>query len=331
MQITVTGAGGFLGRRLVQKLLEKGTIADAGGKPQPITRIVACDLALQQAGPGSADPRIEQVEADASDPAVISRIITEQTRAVFHLAAVVSVGAEEDFDLGMRINFDGTRALLDACRRRAPGCRFMFASSVAVYGGDFPETILDGTAVAPQTSYGMQKAVGELLINDFSRRGFIDGRCLRLPTIVVRPGRPNKAASSFASSIMRDPLEGKDVICPVGPDTSVGVLSPAKVIESFIHAQTIPPADWGFTRAVQLPGITLTVRDMLAALKEVAGENVARRVRFEPDPRIEKIVYGWPTRFGSVKAQRLGFSADRAMADVIRAFIADDLHGKFVA
>ena len=280
---------------------------------------------------GKAFPtRIERVEADASDPAVIARIIAPQTRAVFHLAAVVSVGAEEDFELGMRVNFDGTRALLETCRHRSPGCSFLFASSVAVYGGDLPETVEDGTALAPQTSYGMQKAVGEFLIDDYSRRGFIDGRCLRLPTVVVRPGKPNKAASSFASSIMREPLEGREVICPVSPDTSVCVISPRKVIEGFLHAQMIPAADWGFTRALPLPGITLSVGDMLAALEQVAGPRVAKRVRFEIDPRIEKIVYGWPTRFRSEKAQRLGFAPDSGMEEVVRAFIADELGGKFI-
>jgi nucleoside-diphosphate-sugar epimerase len=327
MQITVTGAGGFLGRRLVQQLLARGTIIDPTGKPQPITKIVTCDLVLP---PGPADPRVERVEADASDAAVIARIITPQTRAVFHLAAIVSVGAEEDFELGMRVNFDGTHALLEACRKTAPGCAFLFASSVAVYGGDLPEVVEDATALTPQTSYGMQKAVGEFLINDYSRKGFIDGRALRLPTVVVRPGKPNKAASSFASSIMREPLEGREVVCPVSPETSVCVVSPRKVVEGFLHAQTLPAADWGFTRGIPLPGFTLSVRDMLAALETVAGKSVAKRVRFEPDARIEKIVYGWPTRFRSARAQRLGFTPDKAMEDVIRAFIADDLNGKFV-
>jgi nucleoside-diphosphate-sugar epimerase len=327
MQVTVTGAGGFLGRRLVQQLLTRGSIADRTGKLQPITKIIACDLSL---GAGHSDARVERVEADVSDPNVIARIITPQTAAVFHLAAVVSVSAEEDFDLGMRIYFDGTRALLEACRRRTPGCGFLFASSAAVYGGDLPPVVEDGTALAPQTSYGMQKAVGEFLINDYSRRGFIDGRCLRLPTIVVRPGKPNKAASAFASSIIREPLEGREVVCPVPRETSVCILSPAKVVEGFLHAQTIPAGDWGYTRALPLPGTTLSVGDMLAALEQLAGPRVAGRVRFKVDSRIEKIVYGWPTRFRSEKARRLGFTPDAAMKDVIEAFIVQDLDGKFV-
>jgi nucleoside-diphosphate-sugar epimerase len=327
MHVTITGAGGFIGKRLVQQLLQRGMIVDSTGQARPIEKIVACDLSLANL---PADPRVERIEADTSDSAVIARMVTAKTRAVFHLAAVVSVGAEEDFELGMRVNLDATRALLEACRHVAKGAHFLFASSAAVYGGELPPVVEDGIALAPQTSYGTQKAIGEMLISDYSRRGFVDGRALRLPTVVVRPGKPNKAASTFASSIIRDPLEGRDVICPVAPDTTMCLISPRKVVEAFIHAQTIPAADWGWTRAVQLPGFTLTVRQMLAALEEIAGANVVSRVHFETDPRIERIVYGWPAAFRSAKAQRLGFTADSAMQDVIRAFIADDLNGKFV-
>jgi nucleoside-diphosphate-sugar epimerase len=328
MHVTVTGAGGFIGRRLVGELLRRGSLAAPDGSPRAITKVVACDLSLASL---PADPRLERVEADVSDPAVLPRVVTGQTGAVFHLAAVVSVGAEEDFELGMRVNFDTTRALLDACRRTAPGASFCFASSVAVYGGALPAVVPDGTEPAPQTSYGTQKAVGELLIHDYSRRGFVDGRSLRLPTIVVRPGKPNKAASTFASSIVRDPLEGREVACPVPPETSMCLLSPRKVVEAFLHVQAVPAKELGWTRAVQLPGLTLTVRQILAALQEVAGERVVRRVRFEPDERIMRIVRTWPTAFEAAHARRLGITADASMQDVIRAFIADELGGKFVA
>jgi nucleoside-diphosphate-sugar epimerase len=327
MHVTVTGAGGFIGRRLIQQLLRRGSLIDAGGNSQPITKIIACDLSLASL---EADPRVERIEADISSPSVIAQIVPRETRAVFHLAAVVSVGAEEDFELGMRINLDTTRALLERCRLAAKRPHFLFASSAAVYGGDLPTLVEDGQALAPQTSYGAQKAIGELLINDYSRRGFVDGRCLRLPTIVVRPGKPNKAASTFASSIIRDPLEGREVICPVPAEAMMCLLSPRKVVEAFIHAQAIPAADLGWTRVVQLPGISLTIRQMLLALEEVAGANVVRRVRFERDARIEKIVCGWPAAFHSAKAERLGFAADESFQDVIRAFIADDLDGRFV-
>jgi nucleoside-diphosphate-sugar epimerase len=328
MHVTVTGAGGFIGRKLVEELLRRGTIADANGESQPVTRLVACDLSL---GAFPVDSRIERVEADVCDPRVIDRIVTPQTRAVFHLAAVVSVGAEDDFELGMRVNLDTTRALLDACRRVARSASFLFASSVAVYGGELPAIVDDGLAPAPQTSYGAQKAMSELLINDYSRRAFVDGRALRLPTIVVRPGAPNKAASTFASSIIREPLQGRQVVCPVSADTPMCLLSPRKVVEALLHAQAIPADRFGWTRVVQLPGFTSNVRQMLEALKQTAGANVARRVRFEPDAQIQKIIDGWATAFRAQKAHALGFSADQSMQEVIRAFIEDDLNGKFLA
>src|SRR5579871_885076 len=190
MQVTVTGAGGFIGRRLVKQLLERGTIADAQGRPQQISKVVACDLSVAGL---PEDSRVERVEADTSNPDVIARVINDQTAAVFHLAAIVSVGAEEDFDLGMKVNLDSTRALLERCRSHGKKPSFVFASSVAVYGGEMPPVLEDHTAPTPQTSYGTQKAICELLISDYSRKGFVDGRSLRLPTIVVRPGKPNKA------------------------------------------------------------------------------------------------------------------------------------------
>jgi len=328
MQVTITGAGGFIGKRLVRQLLAKGTLADPQGAQRPIEKILACDLTLAGL---PEDPRVSKLEADTSNPDVINRIITDQTSAIFHLAAIVSVGAEEDFDLGMKVNLETTRALLERSRHLGKKPRFVFASSVAVYGGEMPPILEDHTAPTPQTSYGTQKAICELLISDYSRKGFIDGRSLRLPTIVVRPGKPNKAASTFASSIIRDPLEGRVVSCPVPADTSMFLLSPRKVVEAFIKAHEMPSEKWGMIRALQLPGLTLSVRQMLQALQEVAGQTVANRVRFEPDPRIEKIVYGWPTAFRATRAQALGFTADASMHDIIKAFIEDDLNGKFVS
>jgi nucleoside-diphosphate-sugar epimerase len=327
MQVTVTGAGGFIGRRLVRQLLQRGAIADSQGNLQPISKLLACDLTLSGL---PENPRLERLEADTSNTDVIAKIINHQTEAVFHLAAIVSVGAEEDFDLGMRINLDATRALLERSRRLGKKPSFVFASSVAVYGGEMPPVLEDHTAPTPQTSYGTQKAICELLINDYSRKGFVDGRSLRLPTIVVRPGKPNKAASTFASSIIREPLQGSEVSCPVPADTSMFLLSPRKVVEAFIQAQAMPASKWGVTRALQLPGLTLSVRQMLEALEQVAGPGVAKRVRFEPEPRIEKIVYGWPTAFKATRAQQLGFTADRSMHDIIKAFIEDDLNGNYV-
>jgi nucleoside-diphosphate-sugar epimerase len=329
MRVLVTGGGGFIGSRLVEKLLEKGALNGADGAPQAIDEIVACDQCAPPHLP--KDTRYRFVEGDVSDAGFLDSLLTPQTRFVFHLAAVVSVAAEEDFDLGMRINLHGILSLLELCRALGTCPRLMFASSAAVYGGDLPQVIEDGTALVPQTSYGMQKAVSEFFINDYSRRGLIDGRCLRLPTVAVRPGKPNKAASSFASSIIREPLEGREVSCPVAAQTEVCILSPRRVVENFIRAAELPSADWGYSRVAQLPGITLTVADMTAALERIAGERVARRVRFEPDAAIEKIVSGWPTRFDSQRARQLGFHADNNIEEVLNAFIEDDLKGRIVS
>jgi nucleoside-diphosphate-sugar epimerase len=203
----------------------------------------------------------------------------------------------------------------------------VFASSVAVYGGDMPEVLDDATILTPQTSYGAQKAAGELLLNDYSRKGFVDGRALRLPTIVVRPGRPNRAASTFASSIIREPLAGQQAICPVERDAEMYVLSPRRVIQDLIHAFELPAADFGMTRMLTLPGITVSIGEMVDALEAVAGAEVARRIQWQPDARIQKIVAGWPARFDARRARAMGFEPDTDVAEIIRAHIEDELGG----
>jgi D-erythronate 2-dehydrogenase len=254
-------------------------------------------------------------------------VIRDNVDGVFHLAAIVSANAEEDFDLGVRVNLEGTRNVLEACRALPQPARLVFASSVAVYGGDMPEVLDDGTILTPQTSYGTQKAIGELLLNDYSRKGFVDGRALRLPTIVVRPGKPNKAASTFASSIIREPLAGEDAICPVARDAAMYILSPRRVVAALIRAFELPPAAFGMTRMLTLPGITVSIGAMVDALEQVAGERVARRVRWEPDPVIQRIVAGWPAAFDARRARAMGFEADPDVASIIRAHIEDELGG----
>lgn len=330
MKVLVTGGTGFIGRRIVAALLERGTITTSGGEDVAITKVLAADIAEPQQ-PMPDDPRLETTYGDFSGEGAAAALVDADTAAVFHLAAIVSGEAEQDFDKGMRVNLDGARRLLDACRALGTRPRVVFASSVAVYGGDMPDVIEDDTPITPQTSYGAQKMICEYLIGDYSRKGFIDGRALRLPTIVVRPGRPNAAASSFASSILREPLQGVEVTCPVGADTGVWVLSPRQVVKSFLHAEALPEEAWGFNRGLFLPGMTVSVGDMIAALRDVAGDAVAARVRFEPDPFIERIVYGWPTRFAPRRGESMGFEADRDLRDVIRAFVEDDLGGDYVA
>lgn len=330
MRVVVTGGAGFLGSRLVAALLDRGSLITSSGEEKTIDEVLVADIA-PPARPFPDDNRLMTRYGDFSEADAANQLINEDTGAVFHLAAIVSGEAEQDFDKGVRVNLHGTQQILEACRQRAERPRLVFASSVAVYGGDMPDVIDDMTPLTPQTSYGSQKAMGELLVNDYSRKGFVDGRALRLPTIVVRPGKPNAAASSFASSILREPLQGEEVRCPVSPKTGVWLLSPRRVVACLLHAADLEADAWGSSRSVALPGMTVTVEEMMKALARVAGDNVAARVRFEPDPFIEKIVYGWPTRFTTARGQAMGFRADERFEDVIEAFIEDDLGGKYVA
>ncbi|MCX4162461.1 MULTISPECIES: D-erythronate dehydrogenase [Paraburkholderia] len=321
MKVLITGGAGFLGQRLARELLARGTLKDAEGKPQSITELVLLDV-VRAADAG--DSRVRTEVGDIADRSVLERAIDGRTAAIFHLAAIVSGQAEADLDLGMRINLDASRLLLETCRQRGHRPRVVFTSSVAVYGGDMPEIVQNDTALNPQSSYGAQKAIAELLLNDYTRRGFIDGRVLRLPTISVRPGKPNAAASSFASGIIREPLNGVTAVCPVAGSTRVWLLSPRKAIESLIAGLEIDAALLGMQRALNLPGISVSVDEMVAALREVAGDTVAQRIVWEPDARTEKIVSSWPGRWDTTRAERLGLTGDRTFAEVIRAYIDDE-------
>lgn len=322
MNVLITGGGGFLGSRLARRLLERGTLADAQGRQQKISKIVLFDTAFPAQDAG--DARIERVAGDLSDRQTVERVVTPDVQSVFHLAAVVSGGAEADFDLGMRVNLDGTRWLFERLRACQAPPRLVFTSSVAAFGGPLPEVLDDGTIAAPSTSYGTQKVIGEYLIADFSRKGFLDGRALRLPTVVVRPGKPNAAASSFASSIIREPLNGVDTACPVSADTGVWLLSPRRVIDAFVHAHDLPESAWQVSRTVNLPGITASVREMVDAMGRIAGTERMKHVLWQPDPRIEAIVSTWPGRFQTPRALEMGFQADPDVDTVIRQYIEDE-------
>jgi len=316
MNVLITGGGGFIGSRLARALLARGTL---GG--EPLDRLTLLDGAFPYE---LKDPRLQIVKGDIAERATIERVATLDTQAVFHLAAVVSGGAEADFDLGMRVNLDGTRLLLERLRQCARPPRLVFASSVAAFGGELPAVLDDSTTPLPQTSYGTQKVVAEYLVADYSRKGFLDGRALRLPTIVVRAGKPNAAASSFASSVIREPLNGEVCDCPVAPDTGVWLLSPRRVVEAFIHALELPSPAWGVNRVVNLPGITATLEEMLGALSKVAGAKVAQRVAWKPDARIQAIVKTWPVSFRTPRALQMGFHADADVETIIRNYIADE-------
>jgi nucleoside-diphosphate-sugar epimerase len=314
MKVVVTGGAGFLGQRLIGELLQRGALTDAAGERRPIAEIVAVD---QVAAP--AMERVRSAVGDVGDPAFMARAAAGAD-SVFHLAAVVSGAAEADFDLGMHVNLDGTRALLDTLRAEGRRPKLVFASSVAVFGGALPEVVTDETTPSPQSSYGVQKLVGELLVGDCTRKGFIDGRAVRLPTIVVRPGKPNAAASSFASGIIREPLAGVEAVCPVDPRASMWLMSPRAAIANLVHAHELPAARWTGPRSLSLPGITVSIASMLDALARVGGEAARGRVKMQPDPRIQAIVQGWPARFDTARADAMGFVRDGDFESIVRDY-----------
>jgi len=322
VKIVITGGSGFIGFKLAKALLARGALAGADGAAQKITRLTLVDQAFSPDVP--KDARLEALAGDISDLEFAARAIASDTTAIFHLAAVVSGAAEADFDLGMRVNLQGIRNVLDGARLCARPPRLVFASSVAAFGGELPEVLDDSTTPAPQTSYGSQKVISEYLVSDFSRKGYIDGRSLRLPTIVVRPGKANAAASSFASAVIREPLNGLAYECPLPPETGVWLLSPRRVVEAFMHAHDLPAAKWGPNRVVNLPGTTVTIAEMIAAMGKIAGSHTAKRVSWKPDARIQAIVKTWPVRFATPRSLAMGFKADPGIDAVIRDYIADE-------
>lgn len=306
--VLITGAGGFLGRKLAKALAAAGTV----------DKLTLFDQAAIPDPPAIA----ESVAGDLLAPGVIERIAGADVDAVVHLAAVVSSGAEADFDLGMRVNVDGLRALLERLRANGNAPKVVFASSVAAFG-DAPPVVTDDAATRPQSSYGVQKAIGEYLVQDMSRKGFVDGRVMRLPTVVVRPGRPNKAASSFASGILREPLNGEAAVCPVGPDLALWIASPRAVTAALVHALETPASLWAPWRVINLCGITVTVEEMVAALGRAGGD--ASLIRWEPDPAIEAIVGTWPARFETARADAMGFGRDDGVDAILRNYLEDDI------
>ncbi|SUO96827.1 D-erythronate dehydrogenase [Suttonella indologenes] len=315
MNIIITGGQGFLGQRLAKTLLSQDKIK--------IEELVLIDV-IKPIAPNN-DPRVRCIEMDLRNPEGLDAIITKNTDAIFHLAAIVSSHAEQDPDLGYEINFLATRNLLEVCRRIKPSIRFIFSSSLAVFGGELPDVIQNATALTPQSTYGTQKAMSELLINDYSRKGFVDGLVVRLPTICIRPGKPNKAASSFVSSIIREPLHGENAICPVSEDLLLWLSSPNTIVENFIHALTLPslpPRSW---HVINLPGFMVSVKQMLADLAHIKGEEILEKITFEFDENINNIVASWPVEINCAQAQALGFKADADFASVIKQFIQFDM------
>jgi nucleoside-diphosphate-sugar epimerase len=320
MHILITGAAGMIGRKLTERLLSDARI----GKLE-ITKLTLHDLVASDARP-TENTSIRPIVGDLSDRSVVDRVVAEKPDMIMHLAAIVSGEAEADFDRGYAVNFDGTRHLFEAIRLQHYQPRVIYASSIAVFGAPFPEPIPDDFQLTPLTSYGTQKAVGELLLNDYSRRGFFDGIGLRLPTICVRPGKPNKAASGFFSNIIREPLKGEEAVLPVPESVRHWHASPRAAVGFFMRAAEMDLAPVGPRRCLTMPGVAATVGEQIEALRKIAGDKAVKLIRREPDPVIAGIISGWPMVFEAKRARDLGFVADESFEAIVRAHI-DDEHG----
>lgn len=326
MKIVITGGTGFVGLTLARQLLKRGTVPGPSGTPEPIDEMVLFDVVAPVEPPKGLDDRVKIASGQIAERDQVFHIVDRDDIGVFHLASVVSGEGEQDFDLAMRVNLDGALHLLEACRARKSRPRLVFTSSIAVFGGDgMPATVGDSVKQTPQTTYGVTKAIGELLVNDYSRKGFVDGRSARLPTVIIRPGKPNKAASSFASGVFREPLNGQPCILPVGETTVMPVLGYRATVENLIRLYELDGARLGSDRAVSLPSLDVTVADMIASLKRVAGNRHLGEIRVERDPFIEKIVAGWPVASDGARAKALGLVTDDGLDAVIKGYIEDFL------
>src|SRR3569623_1734494 len=328
LHILIIGAAGMVGRKLTDALVKTGEV---GGKP--IERLTLADVVAAPTPKTSAG--VEALAVDVSAPGVATALIAKRPDLIFHLAALDTGEAEADFEKGYRSNLDGTRYLLEAVRLEGVKSpyhpRLVFTSSIAVFGAPFPEAIGDKFFSTPLTSYGTQKAIGELLLTDYSRKGFVDGIGIRLPTIVVRPGKPNAAAAGFFSNILREPLVGQEAVLPVSKDVRHWFASPRAAVGFLLHAATIDSTKLGWRRTVSAPGLSDTVGEEIEALRRIAGDKAVKLIREEANPTIVKIVEGWPRNFDAKRAVSLGFKAESSMDEIIRAHVEDELGCKIGA
>src|SRR5262249_28619028 len=323
VRIVILGAAGMIGSKLASRLARAGTLAG-----RQIDRLSLADAVEAVPPPGA-----ESSVADLAEPGIASELVAGRPDVIFHLAAVVSGEAEADFEKGYRVNVDGMRSLLEAVRAAGPGYRprLVFSSSIAVFGPPLPEVIGEDHRCTPATSYGTQKAIGELLLSDYTRRGFLDGVGLRLPTICVRPGAPNRAASGFFSSIIREPLNGEPAVLPVPDDLRHWHASPRAAVGFLLHAATMDTAALGDRRCLTMPGVSATVAEQIEALRAVAGDDVVELIRREPDETVQRIVVTWPRRFESQRARDLGFVAEESFEEIVRVHVEDELGGRLPA
>ena len=328
MNILITGGSGFLGARLARTLLAQGSLALAGAPARPIERVVLVDRVAPPADL-AADARVQPLLGDLGEQLAAGALPLAEVQAVFHLAAAVSGECEADFDLGMRSNLDATRGLLEAARRAGHAPVFVFSSSVAVFGDSpeqrLPAVIEDTTLPTPQNSYGIQKFIGEQLVADFTRKGFVQGRNVRLMTVSVRPGKPNGAASSFLSGMLREPLAGERARCPVSPETPVALASPGNTVAGIVRAATAGAAEWGARTAINLPALTTTVREMAQALERIAGKDATALIDWAPDAAVAKIVTSWPSRIHAARAEALGLKADASFDAILRDYVRENV------
>ncbi len=326
MKIAITGGAGFVGRRLSERLAKDGSL---GGRE--ITGMTLYDVVAPVSPAGAKFP-VKLITGDMPAPGETDKLIADRPDVIFHLAAIVSGEAEQDFDKGYRINLVATQNLLESIRHGYAKIdtkpRLVFTSSIAVFGAPFPEKIPDEFQHTPLTSYGAQKAIGELLLSDYTRKGFLDGIGIRLPTVCIRPGKPNKAASGFFSNICREPLAGQEAVLPVDEDVLHWHASPRAAIGFLLRAATIQGAEVGPRRNLTMPGLAVTVGEQIAALRKIGGEAVVKRIRREPDAFIQKIVAGWPRNFDPKRALALGFKGDTSFEEIVRIHIEDELGGK---
>jgi nucleoside-diphosphate-sugar epimerase len=322
MKILVIGAAGMIGRKFCEALAKRPTIGD-----KPVDELTMADAITPEA-PVGAPFSVRTLSADIAQVSVAETLLANRPEIIYHLAAVVSGEAEADFDKGYRVNLGGIQHLFEAIRGAQYRPRVVFASSIAVFGSPFPETIPQDFAPAPLTSYGTQKAIGELLLADFSRRGFFDGIGIRFPTICVRPGKPNKAASSFFSGIIREPLKGEPAVLPVTEEVRHWFASPRAAVNFLFHAGALDLNQLGSHRTLTMPGLSATVGEMIASLEKVAGTECVKLIQREPDPSIQRIVDGWAQRLDASRAQALGFRAETSFQEIIEIHVEDECHGK---
>ena len=313
----------MLGRKLAARLATDGRLVDA-----PVAHLILVD-AIESECPAAEAPQVESIVADLSEPDTAADLVSRRPDVIVHLAAIVSGEAESDFERGYRVNVDGTRLLLDAVRAVGPSyCpRVIFASSIAVFGSPFPQVIGDDHCLTPLTSYGTQKAIAELLLSDYTRRGFLDGIGIRLPTICVRPGRPNLAASGFFSSIIREPLNGEAAVLPVPDSVRHWHASPRAAVGFLLHAATVDDEQLGTRRCLTMPGVSVTVAGQIESLRRIAGDGAVGLIRREPDESVMRIVAGWPSSFDTRRATALGFRADVDFDEIVQVHVQDELGG----